>query len=460
MNLFDYIEEFASIDENRIAIIDDRMSLSYGQLYRCLKYNQDMLAAKGYTRGEKIALKAQGQLKFVISLLCLLSFECWVIPIPAEATDAEQKKIVEFTGSRVFCKETLEYANIPIDYNKSVLLKPAADMTGIYHLTSGTTGIPKLCIRTLECLTAEGLCYKKTFSIKSDDRIFSVPPLYHSYALGAALMATMVSGGGLYILDGFVPRKILRTIEEKKITFLILVPFMARILCNTYTKQLFDLSSVRVALVGAGVVTKEIYDNFRDRYGIALLSNYGSTETGGVVSRLTPMPYTSIGKPMDGVEIKLCNDGGECVLPGEEGEIWVKCQGMLKGYWGESDLSLDGQGFFPMGDIAVEDEDNYLFIKGRKKLLISVGGKKVNPYEVEEVILSFPGVKDCAVAGISRPNGEQGVKAFVVGGRVIESDLRKFCVARLSSHKTPLVIEFTDSIPRNELGKIKREELI
>lgn len=459
MNFFDNIEKYAIANPEKIALVDDKTILTYEQLFSCLKYNQRLLKRYGTVSGEKIILKIQRQLDFTIAFLSLLSVESWIIPIPIDITQQELQKIVDFTGAKIIPNDIFEIKQC-FDINTStVFVKPEGDKTGIYHLTSGTTGTPKLCIRTLEGLILEGLSFKRTFSINCDDKIFSVSPLYHSYALGAALVTAFVSGACLFTVDNFIPRKVLKIIDENKISILIAIPIMVKALCNTYSDHIYDLSSLRVALVGAGAISKEVYNNFKERYGITLLSNYGSTETGGIVSRLEPLPFTTIGKPMVDVEIKLCNEQGERVALGEEGEVWVKCESMLKGYFGEEEIFLDKQGFFPMGDIAVQDIDNYLYIKGRKKMMINVAGKKVNPFEVEEILLGFPGVKECVVVGSNKQNGEEYVKAIIVAHDIKENDLRRYCVNKLSEYKIPLVIEFKESLPKNELGKIKREEL-
>lgn len=459
MTLFDIIEHNATEKPENIALMDENETISYKQLYTYIKSNQRILNMNGYTSGQKVILQTKSQLDFALAFLSLLSVECWIIPVSNDISPSELQGVIDFTGAVVLPCEILKLLKSTGSSDNDNYKKPSEDKTGIYHLTSGTTGMPKLCIRTLECLVAEGVSYYKTFGIKMDDKILSISPLYHSYAMGAALMASMVSGGCLFTINSFVPRMVLRLIQKHKITILILVPAMASMICKTFITETFDLSSLRIALVGAGAITEEVYNNFREKYGVTLLSNYGSTETGGIVSRLEPLPYSSIGKPMYGVEIKLCNDKGEDVALGEEGELWVRCGGMLKGYFGKEPLLLDEQGFFPMGDIAVKDEQGYLYIKGRKKLIIKVGGKKVNPYEVEEVLLGFQGIKECVVVGLRKPNGEERVKAIIVGDNVKEEDLRKYCSERLSKHKIPSVIEFRESIPKNKLGKIKREEL-
>lgn len=455
ISLFGYIRSHAtSKSKHNAALVSESHSIDYETLMHLLAYHQKKLRETGYGEGQAVVLQSRGQFEFAISFLSLLAAGCYVLPIPSDASAREVERISKLSNAKIF-DDVLEIRS-PI---RGEVLDPDEDTVGIYHTTSGSTGVPKLCIRTLKAMTAEGESYKETFCLSAEDRLFSCPPLHHSYAMGAGLIAALVSGASLYVGNAFSPRKILRTIQRSKVTFLILVPIMARAICEVFSKEVFDLSSVRVALVGAGPITKEVYEGFLGRFGIPLLSNYGSTETGGVVSRLESLPFSSIGRPMVGVEIRICNEGGQPVPADQEGELRVRCPGMLKGYLSSNEPFLDESGFFSMGDYAVQDKAGFLYIRGRKKRFINIGGRKVDPLEVEEVILNFPGVRECVVIGLPR-RGEEVVKAVVVGCRESRASLRSHCSKRLASYKVPSNFEFRDRLPRNEIGKIDMEQLI
>lgn len=460
MKWFDRLETMAAMRPEHIAVEDASGRMTYGQLMSRLRQSQRKLLHEGYHPGMKVIVRSGSQLEFILSFLSLLSVGCWVIPLSTDKSAEEVESLAEAAGAVVFPKGWFASASWPGDDPEPAFMKPAEEGTGICHLTSGTTDAPKLCIRPLQALVAEGEAYCRTFRLTPEDRMLSPAPMLHSYALGAGLMAALTAGMSIRTVDGFNPRAVLRLVEEHRITCLILVPAMARALGNTYAKRPYDLSSLRVSLVGAGPVTEETYNRFKERFGIALLSNYGSTETGGVISRLEPLPFASIGKPMHGVGIKLADALGGRVNTGEVGELWVKTDSMLSGYVGESSLPLDEEGYFPMGDLALQDSEGYLYIKGRTKLMINVGGKKVNPYEVEELLMTLPGVKECAVVGVPKPNGEEAVKAFIAAeSHVTEEMVRKYCYEHLSGYKLPSRIEMVSGLPRNQVGKIKREEL-
>lgn len=460
MTIFDFIEEHAQKRPDSAALKDGTRTVTYMELYwhinRCSFFLQENKCFSGVT----VILKARRQLDWVMMFLCLLNQGCWVVPVPGGVQDKELDNIIEVTKASVVIDEHLNCFITADEESNRKPTKPQGDACGILHMTSGTTSEPKFCIRTLNSLTAEGLSYKSTFRISEKDKILNIPPLYHSYALGAGCFTALVSGACLYVIDRFMPREALRIVEAEEVTMMIVVPVIARVICNTYSQQQTKLCSLRIVLVGAGAITKEIYDKFLERFGIALMSNYGSTETGGIVSRKEPHPAASVGKPMDGVEIKV-KDENMCNVPvGENGELWVKCAGMLQGYMGIPGTVTDSEGYFPMGDIVMQDKDGYIYINGRIKSIINVGGKKVNPYEVEEVLLGILGVKECVVFGVKKASGEEAVKAVLVTEGIDEEGIRKYCFSRLSGHKIPSIIEVREMIPRNGLGKIKKEDLM
>ena len=327
-------------------------------------------------------------------------------------------------------------------------------------MTSGSTGEPKFCIRTLKALEYEGQSYISTFSLNHTDVLLSGAPLHHSYALGGAIFPALLGGACLLIINKFVPRQLLRLVEEYHVTFMLLVPVMAKMLCDMYSIKRFDTSSLRIVLVGAGSITEDLYNNFLEKYKIYLMSNYGSTETGGLVSRLEPFPVPSIGKVMDGTEIKLCDEEGRSVQEGQLGEIYVKTKGMFLGYYNNDDVPFDANGFFPMGDLAIKDENDYIYIKGRKKLLINAGGKKINPIEVEKIIQEIESVKECVVVGVKKANNNEIVKAYVVADSLTKEEIIQYCRTKLSTYKIPGIIEFVSKIPRNSVGKINRNALM
>jgi len=458
-NLFAYIKEYAANSPNKIAIIEKNRIINYQELFNCIINQSAKLKKMGFYKQQRVLLKYNRQSTFIINFLSLLEVGCWVIPIPSEITDDELEKIVNLTKGVKLPVEDFTPEVYNSGEEQGVWKIADSENTGIYHLTSGSTGTPKFCVRTLKALTLEGLSFKKTFDISDDDIILSMAPLNHSFALGATIMTALVSGAGIYTMDNFTPRLALKEIQTNKITILVLVPAIAGVLCDVTTKKNYDLKSLRIVLAGAGSINGKLYYEFQDKFGISLMSNYGSTETGGIVSRLEPLPYESIGKPMMGVEIKICDANGRKIINGQAGELRVKCKSMLNSYWLDPKLPFDEDGYLPMGDIAKIDEKGYLFIMGRIKSIINVSGKKVNPFEVEEILLEHSKISECVVRGIKKSNGDEAVRAFIVSNNLTEEEIRNYCQIKLSSYKVPSEIIFLKALPRNKTGKIKWEEL-
>lgn len=456
--LFDYIEEYACNTPEQYVLQEENRGLSYYGLKQCLIRNKKILEENGVKANKCYLLFSHDQYEYFIKFLSLLYVGCFVIPLPDDITEYEKNKILKIVDAKELPECELSYEfNLSINYFEKLLIQDDNNF-GIYHLTSGTTEDPRLCIRTAAGLVTEGRSFKKTFLLNSGERIFSTSPLYHSYSLGAALITCIVAGASLYCTRIFSPRKTLKLIQQKKITFLILVPATARALCDTYTKEIFDFSSVHIALVGAGAIDKKLYENFKNKFKISLLSNYGSTETGAAITRVSSVPYQSIGKPMDGVTVKICNEKGKEVGIGEEGEIYLKSNAMFVRYVNSpSESVFNEDGFFNTGDIAFYDNNGYIYIVGRKKIMINVGGKKVNPYEVEDVISNYEGVEECVVVGVKNSFREERVLAFVVGENVDPEEIKKFCSYKLSKYKLPVNIKLCKYIPKSSTGKKIRD---
>lgn len=449
MTIFDYIEKYAKEREHSVAIKYGSRCLSYRELYYYLA-NLQQLDHRFYN--SIVLLKSDTTINFLLAFLYLLSENCKVIPVSNGIKESELEDILS----------GISYMNYDCSIIPSKLLqkraklkKPSGEKAGIYHATSGSTGKSKLCIRTLDNLTAEGLAYKECLKITYSDKIASLCPLYHSYAMGAALMGALVSGATLYVMEGISLRKSIRTIIKENISVVIIVPAIAKLMCEVNQKEKQALSSVRIILSGAGVIDYELFDDFYKKFGVYLQNNYGSTETGGLLTRLSADTFPSLGKPMQGVKIKICKDN----TFDDYGELYVKSNGMFQGYVNQEKSVFDSEGFYATGDYVSKDLAGNLFYKGRKNRIINIGGKKINPEEVEKVICKFPGVMECAVIAGHRRNNNTISVAFVVIRYDDLEGLYSHCTKYLSKYKIPSAFYSIKKLPRNKMGKVKIDEL-
>jgi long-chain acyl-CoA synthetase len=266
----------------------------------------------------------------------------------------------------------------------------------------------------------------------------------------------------------FDPVTALDSIRERKITVVPGAPPMWTSWAHMDGIPSDAFATVRLALSGASRLPTEIFELIRERFGIAIAEGYGLTEASPVVTSSVGIVARpgSVGKVVSGVQVRLVDSDGDDVLAGDAGEIWVRGANVFAGYLDEPDVTkmvLTEDGWLRTGDIAVTDEDGYLYLVDRAKDLIIVSGFNVYPAEVEEVLADHPCVAEVAVAGVPHPHTGETVKAWVVpvpGAEPDEETLIEHCESYLARYKCPTKILFVKTLPRGLGGKLLRRELI
>jgi long-chain acyl-CoA synthetase len=300
------------------------------------------------------------------------------------------------------------------------------------------------------------------------DVAFGVLPLFHIFGLNVVLGLTLAGGGCVVLVERFDPVSALDTIRDRHVTLVSGAPPMYAAWAELAGADRSAFARVRLASSGAAPLAEETAAAFSERFDIPIRQGYGLTEAAPVVTSALPDgpdKPTSIGLPVPGVEVRLVDEDGEDALQGDAGEIWVRGPNVFPGYWeneAATRAALTDDGWLRTGDIAVTDEDGWLYIVDRAKDLIIVSGFNVYPAEVEEVLLEHPGVASVAVVGVAHPHSGEAVKAFVVAepGRLLEEDeLIEFCAGRLARYKCPTKVMFVDSLPQGLGGKVLRRAL-
>ena len=335
--------------------------------------------------------------------------------------------------------------------------------------TSGTTGEPRGAMLTHGNLLSN-LRQQMAIpdeKVEEDDVLFLALPMFHIFGLNVPLGLLVLNGASGVLLERFEPIATLKLIQDRKVSVLFGAPTMYAAWADTPGADQYDLSSVRLAISGAAPLSPEVLSNFSDMFGVQIYEGYGMTETAPTLTtnRMAQGPRAgSIGKPLPEVEIRLVGDDGNDVELGDTGEIWVKGPNVFQGYWnrpGDSEACFT-DGWFRTGDIAVKDEEGYLYIVDRKRDLIIVSGFNVFPSEVESALLENPKVADAGVVGEKHPYTGEAVKAFVVlheGQEADEAELLRDVQLRLARFKCPSHIEIVDSLPRLLTGKVLRRAL-
>lgn len=229
----------------------------------------------------------------------------------------------------------------------------------------------------------------------------------------------------------------------------------------------YDLSSVRLAISGAAALPIEVLDGFQKLFGIGIDEGYGLTETAPTLTtnRMTSKPRPgSVGHPLPGVELRIVDEAGRDVELGDPGEIVVRGPNVFKGYWNQDAETqrVFTDGWFRTGDVAVQDEDGYIYLVDRKRDLIIVSGFNVFPSEVEAALLKNPKIREAAVVGIPHDYRGETLKAYVVleaGERATEAELLADVQSRLARFKCPESIEILQQLPHLLTGKVLRRAL-
>ena len=346
------------------------------------------------------------------------------------------------------------------------------DDTAYMVYTSGTTGVPKAAMLTHKNLVAYAKGQIDASEVTPEDRLLLDIPVNHVGGGVMAIISMLYIGGTLVMLDTFVPQEVLQTIQDEKITAVGQVPAQYILLMMSPDFDSYDLSSLRFAVVSAAPTPKELFGQVKEKFGVYLTNGYGLSEVSGAITftrvdedsfeRLT----TSIGKPNPGIEVSIKDAEGSDLPVGEEGEICIRGDAVMKGYYNmpdETALVMTADGFFRSGDMGTLDEDGYVYVLGRKKEMYIRGGENVYPPEVEDVLHQHPGVLFAAVLGVQDPvMGEVG-RAYIVAQPgaepPTEDDVKQWCAERLAKYKVPAEVVFRDSLPLTPLGKVLKKAL-
>lgn len=370
-------------------------------------------------------------------------------------------------------RETLAFVDLvrkELRPPKRVALDPEHDVA-LLQYTGGTTGVSKGAMLTHRNLLAAAAMGAMALPLTEKDVSLAVLPLFHIFGMAACMNAPILSGGEVVLLPRFDVAEVMRTIERDKVTCFCGVPTMYVAINNHPKAAQFRLGSLRVAVSGGAPLPVAVSRKFIELTGGNLVEGYGLTETTALVAVNPPKEGKkkegSIGIPFPSTDVRIASldDPRAPLGQGETGELEVRGPQVMRGYWNDprgSSVSLV-DGWLLTGDVAKMDEDGYLYIVDRKKDMVDVGGAKVYPREVEEVLYQHPAVKEAAVVGVPDPYMGETVKAFVVlkdpSASVKEDDLNAFCAERLSKFKVPRYYEFVPDLPKTLVGKVMRRKL-
>jgi long-chain acyl-CoA synthetase len=483
---------------DRVAIISRGRPTTFGTLRDQVAHVRGGLARLGLQPGDRLALLCNNGRYFADLYLAALGMGVVTVPLNPASPAPEIEREVATVGAKVVVVEpsaaaawnAIDRANLPtvehvvttetgpvqadLVFDELLGAEPMATIeVEPSHLaalifTSGTAGAPRAAMLSHGNLLAnleQGRSAGE--GIGEGDVVYGVLPVFHIFGLNVVLGLSLYRGATVVLVQRFDPSTALDTIRERNVTVIPGAPPMWLAFSHFDEAPSDSFAGVRLALTGAAKMPEEAMRRLHDRFGLTLLEGYGLTEASPVVTSSAGLGQKvgSVGKVLEGITVRLVDEHGDDALAGDSGEVWVKGPNVFLGYLNEPEATakvLTTDGWLRTGDIAVTDDEGYLYLVDRAKDLIIVSGFNVYPAEVEEVLLEHPAVREVGVVGVRHPHTGEAVKAFVVleaGATAHEDTLVSWCLDHLARYKCPAKILFVDELPRNVSGKLLRRSL-
>ncbi|TQV86194.1 acyl--CoA ligase [Exilibacterium tricleocarpae] len=479
---------------DKIALTDSERRLSYRQLINRVNRVVHLVRDMAIKPGNRAAILAPNCLEYIEIVAGLGDAGIAVATVNYRLNRREISQILNDCQARVLfihpdcttlldreaCPSLREVVVIDADYQATInrqasepaqLARDELDTFSIPY-TSGTTGTPKGVMLphraralTFFAMAVEYGCFNSTC------HFLAIAPLCHGAGFAFAF-APLFFGGSVEIMQRFDAQQVLEVLKRRVHDGIFLVP--------THFEAIFSLPQATLGrlrghaltaiISNASALPQSLKEKIIAYFGDGLLhETYGSTE-GGIVTNLRPdkqlAKINCVGLPFQGTEVELRNDAGEPVKAGEPGELFSRNLTGFSGYWqrpGETQDTLDAHGWITVGDVAVRDDEGYIYIIDRKKDMIISGGINIYPRQIEATIESIEWVKEAAVVGVSDAKWGEAIKAFVVRHPTAashkEQEITDYCGNHLAGFKVPRTVEFIDTLPRNATGKLLRREL-
>jgi malonyl-CoA/methylmalonyl-CoA synthetase len=477
--------------------IDDE-EITHGELDRLAATVGGWLRTRGLASEERVILCGNNSLDFVVAYLGILRSGGVVVPTSADLTEPELRYLAQDSGAAyalaqgdalgrlasisrkdtqlrevvaIGGKTTSDVLSLQKAISEGEPLEPgeASDNdVAMLAYTSGTTGQPKGVPLTHANLLSSMRAAMRAWRWDTNDVLVHALPFSHQHGLGGVHM-TLLAGSRAVVHSRFDPARLYATIESERATVLFAVPAIYEKLAAWEGIEEADFSSLRLPIAGSSALSPALARRASSLLGQDVLERYGSTESGLSVSNPYdgPRKFGSVGFPLPGTELAIVDELGHALEPGEDGEIVLRGPQVFSGYWNLPDATEENfypGGWFRTGDVGrVDPDDGYLTITGRLKEMIISGGLNIYPREVELVLEEHATVDGAAVVGIPSERWGEEVVAFVVpagGGGVDEGDLSAHARESLSAYKCPKRYFVVDDLPRNEMGKVLKDELV
>ncbi|HZT65089.1 MAG TPA: AMP-binding protein [Acidimicrobiales bacterium] len=481
-----------------------RQPRTYGQLRHAAGRVAATLADHGVGRGDRVGVFSTNQAAYAEVLFGAAVLGAVAVPMNCRAGGEElahllgdsQARIV-FTEGRYSDLVRAQAGGVPVtvfgpDYQAELERRDpvveAADVddddVAVVLYTSGTTSLPKGVMLTHGALTGYVMNRSECADGTDRGRTIVAAPLHHVAAI-SSLLSAVYGGRPAVLLAQFDAGEWLDAVERHRVTHGFLVPTMlARLLAHPDVAKR-DLSSLELVTYGAAPMPPSLILRALQTFPstVSFSGAYGQTETTATVAVLSPDDHrlsggpeeveaktrrlSSVGRPVDDVELRVVGDDGNDLPAGQTGEVLIRTARTMAGYWGapsaEARGTVDDAGWLHTGDLGHLEEDGYLFLGGRAGGLIIRGGENVSPEDVEAALFEHPDVADVGVVGVPDEEWGERVGAAVVarpGSGLTAEDVLAFCARRLPGYKRPERVIIMDALPRTSTGKLVRRNLL
>jgi benzoate-CoA ligase family protein len=346
------------------------------------------------------------------------------------------------------------------------------DDMAFWMYSSGSTGRPKGIVHLQHDMAYTAASFSRhILNIREDDICFSVPKIFFAYGFGNSITFPFAAGASTVLHTGRPePGSVLDVVEQFRPTLFFGLPTLYNALLNHPRIRTADFSSVRLCLSAAEVLSQELFDDWKQRFGHEIIEGLGSTEVLHIyLSNTTEQKKIGCaGKRVPGYEIRLTTPEGAPVARGDEGVMWVRGHSNAPCYWNRPDKTeqtMRDAGWIWTGDRLIEDADGFFTFVGRVDELIKVSGQWIYPLEIELCLAEHPAVRECAVLGMELPDRRMTTKAFVVmhdgyvPGEALTRELQTYVKTKLLPHKYPRLVEYLNELPKTGTDKIDRQKL-